>query len=102
MKKVIDGKLYNTETATLCGSYSNGYSYNDFQFCAERLYRTKKGQFFLHGEGGPMSAYSESYGNMSCGGEGIRLLALDEAREWGQEHLSADRYVNAFGEVEEG
>ena len=30
MKKVIDGKVYNTETAEHIGNWSNGYYCNDF------------------------------------------------------------------------
>ena len=51
MKKVINGKIYNTETATLIHQWDNGRR-GDFSSCEEDLYRTKKGAFFIHGEGG--------------------------------------------------
>lgn len=35
MKKIIDGKKYDTETAKLVGEWTNGYSYNDFHYCTE-------------------------------------------------------------------
>jgi hypothetical protein len=83
MKAVINGKRYDTETADLVAQWSNHYYPNDFHYCEEALYRTKKGNWFIHGEGGAMSSYSRPCGNNgSCGGEEIRVLTPDEAREW--------------------
>lgn len=45
-KKIINGKLYNTETATLVGRWWNKYSIHDFKYCEESLYRKKTGEFF--------------------------------------------------------
>ena len=102
MKKVIDGKMYNTETAEFLGKSWNGNATTDFAYCCEKLYRTKKGKFFLHGKGGAMTRYSQKCGNNTrCGGEGIVPLTIEEAREWVENHLDADEYVAIFGEVEE-
>jgi hypothetical protein len=101
MKKVIDGKVYNTETAEKIGHWWNGYSNTDFNNCEESLYKTKKGQFFIAGEGGAFSKYSVSCGNGRGGGSGIVLLSENEAREWAEEHLDADD-VEANFTVEEG
>src|SRR3990172_2422569 len=69
MKKVIDGKIYNTETAELLHEWDNGMYGNDFGRCEEALYRTKKGAYFIAGEGGAMSRYARSCGsNSTCGG----------------------------------
>ena len=51
MKKIINGRLYNTESAKKVGYYNNGRIYNDFSFFEETLYRKRTGEFFLHGEG---------------------------------------------------
>ena len=32
MKKIINGRLYDTETAKLIGSWSNGFSSSDFHY----------------------------------------------------------------------
>jgi len=87
MKKVIDGKLYNTETAEEIGSYSYSHS-TDFNYVEETLYRTKKGAFFTVGEGGPMSKYSRSLGNNSTGGSSdiFTALSISEALEWCEEN----------------
>ena len=102
MKKIIDGKMYNTETAEECGFWSNGYSRSDFDFCEETLYRKKTGEYFLYGEGGPRTRYSrECSRNSWCGGEEIVPLTEDEARNWAEHHLDADKYIEVFGDVEE-
>lgn len=102
MKKVIDGKVYNTETAELVASYNNGISRRDFGFCEEDLYKTKKGAFFVHGEGGAMSGWSQSCGsNGRCGGSGIEVLSKKAALAWCEEHgVDADTIAMHF-EVEE-
>lgn len=100
MKKIINGKVYNTETAQEAGSWSNHLSVRDFSRCDETLYRKRTGEFFLHGEGGPMTKYAEpGNGNMRGPGETIRPLSFDEAREWAEEKLSAEEYEQIFGEI---
>lgn len=102
MKAVIDGKLYNTQTATMLSAYSNGLGDRDFTHLSEELYRTKNGSYFLAGDGGPQTKYAESCGNNSvCGGEKITPLTEQEAREWMEAHADADDYVAAFGEPPE-
>ena len=101
MKKVINGSLYDTETAKLLGedSYSNP---RDFAHWRETLYRTKSGKYFLHGKGGAMTKYAVSVGqNEWSGGEKIIPLTLESAQKWAEEHLSGDDYIKAFGEPEE-
>lgn len=101
MKKVINGALYDTETAKLLGedSYSNP---RDFRHWAEELYRTKSGKYFLHGKGGAMTKYAVSVGlNEWSGGEKIIPLDLESAQAWAEEHLDGDEYIRAFGEPEE-
>lgn len=101
MKKIINGKLYNTETAKLVGSTSHSYPGN-FEYWAENLYLKKTGEFFIHGIGGAMSKYSRSVdGNTFTGGEAIVPLTLKEAREWAEKHLEVEEYEQIFGEVEE-
>jgi hypothetical protein len=100
MKKYINGRKYDTETAQAVGSWSNNRSYGDFSRCEETLYRKKTGEFFLHGEGGPMSRYAKSAGDNSwSGGEEIRPMTFDEAREWAEEQLDGDEYEKIFGEI---
>lgn len=102
MKKIINGKRYDTETAQLIGSagYSNR---TDFCFWSEELYRKKTGEFFIYGEGGPASKYGRQIEqNTWSGGEQIIPLTLKEAQEWAEKYLDADKYEKVFGRIEEG
>lgn len=101
MKQIINGKMYNTETAECLASYWNGLSERDFKHCSEELYRKKNGEFFLFGEGGPLSKYAMPDGNGFCGGQKIIPLSEAEAREWAEDHITADEYIEIFGEPEE-
>ena len=101
MKKIINGRLYNTKTATLMGTASYSYPGN-FEYWKEDLYRKKTGEFFLCGEGGPMTKYSRKTGqNEWSGGEEIIPLTVEEAQEWAERYLDADEYEEIFGKVEE-
>ena len=101
MKKIIDGRMYNTETATELGNFWNGLSARNFRYLSETLYRKKNGEFFLYGEGGAMTKYSQLFGNMSCGGEEIIPLTDEQAKHWAEKKLDADEYIEIFGEPEE-
>ena len=100
MKKIIDGKIYNTETAERICGYQYGTP-GDFTYCSEDLYKTRKGAYFVAGEGGALTRYSRSTGdNSTTGGEGLRVLPEDEARKWCEQYGTADDYVRTFGAEE--
>lgn len=97
MKKIINGKVYDTEKARAMGSdsYSNS---GDFHHWCETLYQKRTGEFFLHGEGGPMTKYAVSIGQNSwAGGEKIIPLSMEAARKWVEDHLDAGDYEQIFG-----
>ena len=102
MKKIINGRLYDTDTAKEIAADGNGLSPRDFRSYSETLYLKRTGEYFLYGEGGPMTKYARSCGgNAWSGGSGIIPLTAEEAREWGEKHMYADDYIAAFGPVEE-
>ncbi len=102
MKKIIDGKTYNTETATHIGNRSHSYP-GDFSYCDEDLYLTKKGTFFLAGAGGAMSKYSQSCGqNTQCGGSGMEVLSNPEALSWCERYDIDSDIIEQYFEIEEG
>jgi len=102
MIKIIDGKRYNTTTATKIGGDWNGLSISDFNYCSETLYQTKKGQYFLHGDGGAMSRYSKCCGGSCCGSTDIVLLTPHEALAWASEHLDETEMEHFEAMIEEG
>lgn len=101
MKKIINNKQYNTETAKMLGRVTHG-NYGDLNCTSEELYRKKTGEFFLYGEGGPATKYSVSVGNNNwSGGCDIIPLTYESAQKWAEENLSAELYESIFGDVSE-
>lgn len=100
MRKVIGGKVYDTEKATEVGRSAHG-STSDFGYYEETLFRKRTGEYFLYGYGHGASKYAEYHGG--AWGEGGRFmpLALDDARGWAERELDADAYKEEFGVVEE-
>ena len=101
MKKVMHGKLYDTDTARECGVFTNS-ARSQFDFYKETLYEKKTGEFFLHGFGHAASRYAENIdGNARGPGEMILPMSFDQAQVWAEEHLSADEYQHMFGDIQE-
>lgn len=98
MKQIIGGKRYNTETATKIGEASRGYGGDHARFeCG--LYKTRTGNYFLAGEGGPASMFAESVGNASIGGSGIIPLEEADALEFAERYFDAETIEEYFGHI---
>ncbi len=104
MRKIINGRVYNTDTATLvCDVSPSGFSRGDFRYEDTNLYRSPKGQFFLAGTGGPLTRWAQAEGqNGMRGGSGIELVSDDVARAECERHGTNEDFVAAFGEPAEG
>lgn len=86
LKKIINNKAYDTKTANFIANYSYSNS-RDFRYVDEDLYRTNKGNWFIAGQGGPLSEYRiQVEQNSWSGSERITPLEPQEALEWLQEH----------------
>lgn len=83
-KRIIDGKTYNTETATLLGRRDPDSGPYD-----EALFKNRHGAYFLH---------TEHCGDLT---EGIRPCGFEEARQWMEQHCSTERTEAEFGEMPE-
>ena len=102
MRKIIDGRTYNTTTSKLVGTWTNGRGIRDFSHQEESLYKNTKGAYFIHGEGGPMSPYKKRVeSNSWTGDEQIIPFTAEEAQQWAEEKLTADEYEQEFGTTEE-
>lgn len=104
MKKIINGRRYDTDTARKAATAypSNNWNPRDFNYCREDLYCKQTGEFFLHGEGGPMSKYAEECGqNQWTGGAKLIPLSFEAAQKWAEQYLTGDEYERIFGEVDE-
>ena len=102
MKKIINGKVYDTDKAKEPGIYCSPGNWNDFNYYEETLYQKRTGEFFLFGKGGPMTRYAEAEGQNSwSGGRRIMPMSYDEAKKWAEENLDADEYESIFGAIDE-
>lgn len=103
MRKVIEGKVYDTGTAIHVCDLPCHHFPGDFSYHETGLYRTKKGVYFLAGEGGPMSMWSESTGNNSwSGGSGLMPISADNARAHAEAAgLDPEEMISAGFEIEE-
>lgn len=72
MKKSINRKVYNTETAAEIRRKACGY-FGDPTGYEEVLFQTAKGDYFVYALGGPQSKYAE---------ETIFALTADEAGQF--------------------
>ena len=102
MKKIINGKKYDTNTACFIKSVRCYHGPGNFRNYEEDLYLKKTGEFFLCGSGGPLSRYREEepFGGWTDG-EGIIPLSKEEAREWMEINGDVDEYEGLFGEADE-
>lgn len=85
MRAIIDGRRYDTETATKLADWHNGYLPNDFHHTMEVLYVTSRGALFIAGSGGALSPYARACGNGRRSGEAIRPISEEEAVRWLEE-----------------
>ena len=104
MKKIIDGKRYDTNVAEEVASWDNGYYGRDFNQCEETLYRTTKGAWFTVGSGGPLSKYAKHVGNGTSGQSDVfTVLSAGDARElleeWGETMALEEHFAD---EIEDG
>ena len=94
MKKIINYKKYDTETATKISEWRRGRRFDKVHEC---LYRKKTGEYFLYGEGGAKSKYRKSIGtNWWSGSERIIPMTTEEAKTWGSEHMDEEAYEKEF------
>lgn len=101
MKKIINSKVYDTDTARCIGGIAYGLEDRLYGW-SEDLYCKRTGEYFLCGEGGPGSKYSELAGpSETRGSERVFPLSYDDARAWAEQHLTADEYTAEFGEITE-
>jgi len=103
MKRVLTGKIYDTETAAYLCTVPCHHAPGNFAYHNTNLYRTRKGRYFIAGEGGPTSMWAQPCGNDGyTGGNGIRPLDTDAAREIAERaELTPEEMTAAGFDIEE-
>lgn len=89
MRKVIKGKLYDTDTARMIAHWSNGWGGSDYR--STTLYRKRTGEYFACEQVGEYD-YSES----------ITPMSYEDARDWAAQHTDGGDYESEFGTPDEG
>jgi len=86
MKKIINGKKYDTKTAkeVCCGRFGN------FGCKKVTLYKKANGEYFEYHE-------LDEFGHR----EWIEPVTETEAKRFAEEQMNAEEYEEFFGEVEE-
>lgn len=102
MKKIIKGRVYDTETAQELGTITSSVGPNDYGYWEETLYKKRTGEYFLHGSGHAASRYARQVAqNEWIGGEVVHPISFEAARKWAEESMDADEYEEIFGKVVE-
>lgn len=100
MQFIKSGRLYNTDTAKRCGGYRKYIRTPENEADINmkyNLFKKKTGEFFLLQE-----EYRTAHGSeWRSETPTVTPLTEEEARAWGEEHLSVTWYQEAFGPVSE-
>ena len=103
MKKVINGKVYDTGKAKLiaeahhpdCIEYATGKGLQQY------LYQKKNGEFFLHADGAAIELQNVLQSGEYRPGKSIYPMTYEQAQRWAERELSADQWENIFGDPED-
>ena len=100
IKKIIAGKTYNTDTASLLSLYAYDKTRDEYLHMWESLYQTRGGAFFLVAEG--MSGHTPYGAELPGTNDVIRghvLLPLDtqQVKRWLEIRDLVDDYDEIFG-----
>ena len=97
VKRIIDGKLYNTETAKCIASITvEDYCIGS---CSESLYIKNTGEWFRF----ITNLGSDFQGGGNCRGKGydIEPYSEEQVKGWLIAYDFVDQYIEYFGELEE-
>lgn len=100
MKRIIDGRRYDTSTAEEIATSTHGYR-REFSYYEETLYCKRTGEYFLYGYGHGESKYAKQVLGAWGPGEDIIPMTYEQARQWAEVSLDAEEYEREFGEVPE-
>lgn len=90
MKKIINGKLYNTETAELISEWDNGNFTSDFNFVGRKLWKKTTGEYF----------YTQKCGS-GVGSDVRPLETMSDVLEWMEKYSEVEETLKLFPEITE-
>lgn len=93
MKIEFEGRVYDTQKATLLVTYTNALSITDDHYEDAYLYVKDDGEFFLHCHGGSKSEYAIVRDNKSYAGECIIPLMNEKFNDWIMNHEGLIKFM---------
>lgn len=87
MKQIINGRLYDTDQATLICE-ADTYDNNNW-IATHKLYQTQKGTWFL--------AITNNYTEVHHDTDNLALISLEAAKAFVERHGSPDLYISLWG-----
>jgi hypothetical protein len=100
MKKIINWKKYDTDTAQCVIPLSSRVGKSHFGYWECDLYRTAKGNWFICGEGNGASIFAVVAGTGTTAGSGIRVVSDGWVRDE-LEKAGHDNILEEFFNIEE-
>lgn len=101
MKKIISGKVYDTDKAQLIAeAHHDNIKDADGKSLKQWLYRKKTGEFFAQVEGAAIelqNIFEHGYKPNA----GIYPLTYEQAQRWAERELTADQWESVFGDPED-
>lgn len=101
MKKIINGKVYNTEKAKLIAeAHHDNIKDADGKSLKQWMYQKKTGEYFIYAIGAAIelqNIFQHGYKPNA----GIYPLTYDQAQKWAERELSADQWESIFGDPED-
>jgi len=96
IKRIIDGKTYNTETATMLASWSSTDNPETMQRpeYGGILYQTRHGAYFV-------VQYDDGLEPWESGYQDLIPMDPETAQRWTEKHCSTDDVEKLFGEMPE-
>lgn len=101
MKKIINGKVYDTEKAQLIAEAHrpDHIEYATGKGLQQWLYQKKTGEYFLHADGATsdLANILDEYRP----GKNIYPLTYEQAQKWSERELTAEKWEEIFGDPED-
>ena len=100
MKKVISGRLYNTETARLTGYWESAGSTSDFSHTRGRaVSQAHRGIFSVWQRRPHEQILPQLREQRVVRRRGYHPSYLGSGRKWAEDHLDVEEYEELFGET---
>jgi hypothetical protein len=98
MKLTINAQVYDTQKATTVAKIANEGA-SRLRSVIETLYRSRNGNWFLHGKGGALTEYAQHRADSITSGERITPMTEDEALDWCELNQAQAAIERHFGHL---